>query len=213
MPHDLLLVNGRIRTMDPNNPAVTAMAIRNGRIVFAGDDAGAKAAAAPASPSINLAGRTASPGLNDAHAHPMSVGFALRDLDLSPERHASIAALQHLVRDAVASRPAGDWIIGRGYDDARLAEARHPTRADLDTIAPAHPVVLIRMCHHIGVANSAALRLAGVTRDTPDPGDGRFDRDEHGEPTGVLRESALTAVRAAIPEPDEAAMMSALEAG
>lgn len=213
MPHDLLLVNGRIRTMDPHNPTVTAVAIRSGRVLYVGDDAGARAAAAPGSPAIDLAGRTATPGLNDAHAHPMSVGFALIDLDLSPERHASITALQDLVREAVASRPAGNWIVGRGYDDARLAEARHPTRADLDAIAPEHPVVLIRMCHHIGVANSAALRLAGVTRDTPDPGDGRFDRDEHGEPTGVLRESALTAVRAAIPEPDEAAMMSALEAG
>ncbi len=213
MPHDLLLVNGRIHTMDPGNPVVTAVAIRGGRVVYAGDDAGAKAAAAPGSPAIDLTGRTATPGLNDAHAHPMSVGFALLDLDLSPERHASVAALQELVRQAVASRPAGNWIIGRGYDDARLAEARHPTRADLDTIAPDHPVIVIRMCHHIGVANSAALQLAGITRDTPDPDAGRFDRDEHGEPTGVLRESALTAVRAAIPEPDEAAMMSALEAG
>src|SRR4051812_24280742 len=206
MPHDLLLVNGRIRTMDPANPSVTAVAIRGGRVVYVGDDAGVRAAAAPGSPAIDLAGRTATPGLNDAHAHPMSVGFALLDLDLSPERHASITALQHLVREAVASRPAGNWIIGRGYDDARLAEARHPTRADLDAIAPDHPVVLIRMCHHIGVANSVALRLAGATRDTPDPGDGRFDRDEHGEPTGVLRESALTAVRTAMPEPDEVAM-------
>ncbi|MDQ3226634.1 MAG: amidohydrolase [Chloroflexota bacterium] len=213
MTGDLLLVNGRIRTMDPAHPAVSAVAIRMGRVVYAGDDAGAKAAAAPGSPAIDLAGRTATPGLNDAHAHPMSVGLALRDLDLSPERHAAIADLQGLVREAVTARPPGTWILGRGYDDARLAEGRHPTRADLDAIAPDHPVVLIRMCHHIGAANSAALRLAGVNRDTPDPGDGRFDRDEGGEPTGVLREGALTLVRAAMPEPDEAAMMSALEAG
>ncbi len=213
MPADLLLVNGRVRTMDPANPAVSAVAIRMGRVVYAGDDAGAKAMAAPESPVIDLAGRTATPGLNDAHAHPMSVGFALLDLDLSPERNAGIADLQALVHDAVAEKPAGSWILGRGYDDARLAEGRHPTRADLDAVAPDHPVVLIRMCHHIGAANSAALRLAGVTRDTPDPDNGLFDRDEHGEPTGVLREGALTLVRAAIPEPDEAAMMAALQAG
>ncbi|MFN8592062.1 MAG: amidohydrolase [Thermomicrobiales bacterium] len=210
---DLLLVNGRVRTMDPAHPAVSAVAIRQGRVVFAGDDAGAKAAAAPGSPVLDLAGRTAAPGLNDAHAHPMSVGFALRDLDLSPERHATIDDLRSLVREAVRTRPAGEWIVGRGYDDARLAENRHPTRADLDAIAPDHPVVLIRMCHHIGAANSAALRLAGVTRDTPDPADGLFDRDEHGEPTGVLREGALTVVRAVIPEPDEAEMMAALVEG
>ena len=213
MPADLLLVNGRVRTMDAANPAVSAVAIRAGRIVFAGDDAGAKAAAAPGSPVIDLAGRTATPGLNDAHAHPMHVGFALLDLDLSPERNAAIADLQALVREAVAANPPGTWIIGRGYDDARLTEGRHPTRADLDAIAPEHPVVLIRMCHHIGAANSVALRLAGVTRATADPADGLFDRDEHGEPTGVLREGALGVVRAVIPEPDEAAMMAALEAG
>jgi predicted amidohydrolase YtcJ len=213
LPGDLLLANGRIRTMDHANPTVSAIAIRMGRIVYAGDDAGAKAAAAPGSAVIDLEGRTATPGLNDAHAHPMGVGFVLLDLDLSPERHAGITDLQALVREAVAATPAGTWILGRGYDDARLAERRHPTRADLDVVAPDHPVVLIRMCHHIGVANSAALRLAGVTRETPDPEDGLFDRDEHGEPTGVLREGALGIMRALMPEPDEDAMMTALEAG
>lgn len=213
MPADLLLVNGRVRTMDAANPDVSAVAIRMGRVVYAGDDAGAKAAVAPGSPVIDLAGRAATPGLNDAHAHPMSVGFALLDLDLSPERNAGIADLLGLVREAAVGKPAASWIVGRGYDDARLAEGRHPTRADLDVVAPDHPVVLIRMCHHIGAANSAALRLAGVSRDTPDPDGGFFDRDEHGEPTGVLREGALTLVRAAIPEPDEAAMMAALGAG
>ncbi|MFT4038965.1 MAG: amidohydrolase [Thermomicrobiales bacterium] len=212
-PGDLLLLNGRILTMDPAQPTASAVAIRMGRIAYVGDDAGARAAAAPGSPVIDLAGRTATPGLNDAHAHPMSVGFALLDLDLSPERNGSISDLQGLVRGAVAERPAGTWIIGRGYDDARLAEGRHPTREDLDAIAPDHPVVLIRMCHHIGAANSAALRLAGVTRDTPDPEGGLFDRDAHGEPTGVLRENALTQVRAAMAEPTEDDIMAALEAG
>ena len=213
MPADLLLVNGRVRTMDPANPEVTAVAIRQGRIVFAGTDAEAKAAAAPGSPTIDLAGRTATPGLNDAHAHPMSVGFALLDLDLSPERNAGIGDLRTSVRQAADDKPPGTWIVGRGYDDARLTERRHPTRGDLDAVAPDHPVVLIRMCHHVGVANSAALRLAGVTAATLDPDDGRFDRDEHGEPTGVLREGALTLVRTAMPEPDEADMMAALEVG
>src|SRR5215213_6688514 len=213
MTGDLLLVNGRVRTMDATNPAVSAVAIRMGRVVYAGDDAGAKAAAAPGSQVIDLAGRSTTPGLNDAHAHPMSVGFALLDLDLSPERHPGITDLQALVGQAVAGRPVGTWIVGRGYDDARLVEGRHPTRPDLDVVAPDHPVMLIRMCHHIGVANSAALRLAGITRDTPDPDDGRIDRDDHGEPTGVLREGALAAVRALMPEPDEDAMMAALEAG
>lgn len=212
MRGDVVLVNGRVRTMDAAQPEASAVAIRLGRIAFVGDDAGARAAA-PGAAVIDLAGRTATPGLNDAHAHPMSVGFALLDLDLSPERNGSLGDLLGLVRQAVAERPAGAWIVGRGYDDARLAEGRHPTRADLDAVAPEHPVILIRMCHHIGAANSAALRLAGVTRATVDPDGGIFDRDERGEPTGVLREAALTAVRTMMPEPDETAMMAALQAG
>lgn len=210
---DLLLLNGRVLTMDPAQPTASAVAIRLGRVAYVGDDAGAKAAAAPGSAVIDLAGRTATPALTDAHAHPMSVGFALLDLDLAPERHSRIADLQALVREAAATRLPGKWIIGRGYDDARLAEGRHPTRADLDAVAPDHPVVLIRMCHHIGVANSAALGLAGVTRDTADPAGGLFDRDAHGEPTGVLRENALAFVRAQVPEPTEADMAAALVTG
>jgi predicted amidohydrolase YtcJ len=210
---DLLLLNGRIRTMDPDNPSVSAVAMRSGRVAYAGNDAGARAAAAPGSPEIDLGGRSATPGLNDAHAHPMSVGFALLDLDLSPERSVSLADLQALVREAATNRPPGTWIIGRGYDDARLAERRHPTRDDLDAVAPEHPVLLLRMCHHIGAANSAALHLAGVRRTTADPADGLFDRDEHGEPTGVLREGALTMLRVAIPEPTEDDIAEALTAG
>src|SRR5262245_23345240 len=139
MRDNLLLLNGRIQTMDPDNPTVSAIAIRSGRIAFAGADFDTKAAASPGSPTIDLAGRTATPGLNDAHAHPLSVGFALSDLHLSPERNQSVVALQALVREAVANRPPGTWIIGRGYDDARLAERRHPMRANLDDIAPDHP--------------------------------------------------------------------------
>ena len=210
---DLLLLNGRVLTMDPAQPAASAVAIRMGRIAFVGDDAGAEATAAPGSEVIDLAGRTAIPALNDAHAHPMSVGFALLDLDLSPERNASIADIQGLVREAASARPPGTWIIGRGYDDARLAEGRHPAREDLDAVAPDHPVVLMRMCHHIGAANSAALRLANVSSGTADPEGGLFDRDVHGEPTGVLRETALTLVRSHIPEPTEQDIMDALEAG
>ncbi|MFM9107457.1 MAG: amidohydrolase [Chloroflexota bacterium] len=213
MPADLLLLNGRIRTMDPANPTVSAVAIRQGRVVFAGDDAGARAAIPAATETIDLRGRTATPGLNDAHAHPMSVGIALLDLDLSPERNASIGDLLDRVRERAATVPPGAWIIGRGYDDARLAEGRHPDRHDLDAAAPGHPVVLLRMCHHIGGANSLALRLAGVTAATHEPDGGLFDRDPHGEPTGVLRENALTLVLEFAPEPSEDDLLDALVAG
>lgn len=208
---DLVLVNGRVITMDPVNPSASAIAIRAGRVVHVGTDAEARAAAGPRARVIDLAGRTATPGLNDAHAHPMLVGFALADLDLSVPP--DIAGIVAMVTAETRARPAGSWIVGRWYDQARLAEQRHPTRHDLDAISPDHPVLLIRSCHHIGVANSAALRLAGVTANTPDPNGGTIDRDEHGEPTGVLRESAFEMVKATMGDPTVQQIADAIELG
>ncbi|MCC6313741.1 MAG: amidohydrolase [Thermomicrobiales bacterium] len=213
MSGDLLLVNGVIRTMDRGRPTASAVAIRQGRIVAVGDDAEARAALPAGVETIDLGGRTATPGLNDAHAHPMGVGFALLDLDLAPERNAAIPDLLEHVRRAAAERPRGTWIVGRGYDQALLTERRHPTRADLDAVAPDHPVLLLRMCHHIGAANSLALARAGITAATPDPDGGRIDRDPHGEPTGVVREEALTIVQECLPEPSEDDLMAAIAAG
>jgi predicted amidohydrolase YtcJ len=210
---DLLLVNGRLITMDATRPAASALAIRAGRIVAVGDEAEARQAAAPGAEVIDLAGRTATPGLNDAHAHPMAVGFALADLDLGTPPNRSISDLVALVEETAKARKTGTWIVGRGYDQARLREQRHPTRHDLDAVAPDHPVLLIRACHHIGVANSRALALVGITASTPDPDGGTIDRDEHGEPTGVLRETAFERARATIGEPTEDQIAEALVLG
>ena len=215
MHGDLLLVNGRVLTMDPTRPEATAVAIRQGRVVAVGSDNEAREAAGPRVEVIDLRGRLATPGLNDAHAHPMLVGFALGDLDLAatPERNRAIPDLVALVAEAAKAQPAGAWIIGRGYDQARLADQRHPTRHDLDLVSPNHPTLLLRSCHHIGVANSRALALAGVTAATPDPPGGTYDRDEHGEPTGVLREAALEFVRTAIGQPTEDQLAAAIQRG
>ncbi len=210
MSGDLLLVNGRILTMDPDRPEATAIAIRSGRIAAVGTDAEAREAAGPRVETIDLRGRTATPGLNDAHAHPMGVGHALADLNLATPPNASIRDIVDLVAAESRRRAPGTWIIGRGYDQARLAEQRHPTRHDLDPVSPNHPVLLLRACHHIGVANSRALELARITAATPDPDGGTIDRDEHGEPTGVVREAALQLVRAAIGEPAEDQIAEAL---
>ena len=210
---DLALINGRILTMDPANPEAGAVAIRAGRVVEVGSDADVRAAAGPRARVIDLKGRTATPGLNDAHAHPMAVGFALADLDLASPPNRSIADLVRLVETKARTVSAGTWIIGRGYDQARLSDQRHPSRQDLDLVSPNHPVLLMRACHHIAVANSFALRLAGVTANTPDPDGGTIDRDEHGEPTGVVRETAMEQVRQFVGTPSEEQIMDALVLG
>lgn len=213
MSGNLLLVNGRIKTMDLANPLVEAVAIRGGVVVAAGTNADAIAAAAPKSTSIDLHGRTATPGLNDAHAHPMLVGMALDDLAISTPPVSTVAEIVALVDEAAERRSPGSWIIGRGYDQARLSDQRHPTREDIDPVSPNHPVLLFRACHHIGVANAAALASAGIDRHTPDPDGGQIDRDENGEPTGVVRETALTMVQRAIADPSQAELEGFIERG
>ena len=211
MSADVVLINGHVMTVDPINPVASAVAIRAGRVVHVGSDADARAAAGPRAEVIDLRGRTATPGLNDAHAHPMSVGQALLDVDITPERVGSIEGIGRAVKARLNGSGPGDWIIGRGYDQARMTDQRHPTRADLDAVAPNNPVFLYRACHHIVAVNSAALKLAGITASTKDPEGGTIDRDEHGEPTGVLRESAIGLVHDHIPAPSEDSIMRALE--
>jgi predicted amidohydrolase YtcJ len=213
MSGNLLLLNGRIKTMDRSAPTAEAVAIRDGVVVAVGSNAEARAAAAPRSEIIDLAGRTATPGLNDAHAHPMMLGLSLDDLVLSTPPVRTIAEIVELIDAAAEHRTPGSWIIGRGYDQARLDDQRHPTRDDLDAVSPDHPVLLLRACHHIGVANSAALALAGIDSNTPDPDGGQIDRDAHGVPTGVVRETALGLVQNAIVEPGQDELERNIERG
>lgn len=209
---DVFLHGGPILTMDRDRPRVNALAIRAGRVVDLGDDvASIKAAAGPKAEVIDLRGRTATPGLNDAHAHPMLTGWALSTLNLNTPPNDSIRDIVDLVRGAAATKGPGKWIVGLGYDQARLAEQRHPTRRDLDAVSPDHPVLLIRSCIHIGVANSKALELAGINASTPNPAGGTIDRDEHGEPTGVLRESAFSQLRVLSGEASEDELVELLK--
>lgn len=211
MAADIVLINGHVMTIDPMNPIASAIAIRAGRIVHVGSDDDARAAAGPRAELVDLRGRTATPGLNDAHAHPMMVGQALLDLDVSPERVGSIDGIARAIKTRLPGLQPGDWVMGRGYDQARMTDQRHPNRQDLDAASPNNPVFLYRACHHIAAVNSAALQLAGITADTRDPSGGTIDRDEHGEPTGVLRESAVGLVRDHMPAPTEESIMRALE--
>jgi predicted amidohydrolase YtcJ len=207
---DLILTGGTIHTLNPGQPRATALAIAGETIMAIGDDATIEALATPTTQRISLAGRTVVPGFNDAHVHVWKEGMLLTQVNARPAVTPSVEALVDAFAVRAAQTPAGQWIEGRGYDETRLDERRHPTRHDLDLAAPDHPVVLGRTCGHIIVANSRAMQLAGITAETPDPPGGEIDRDAQGQPTGVLRETAMALVRSIQPPPTEDALAAAL---
>jgi predicted amidohydrolase YtcJ len=201
MPADLILTNGHVLTGEVTPSDATSVAIVRGRIVAVGDAAAVRDWQRPGMTVIDLNGRSMAPAFNDAHCHVMSVGFKANELDAATPPNRRIQDIIDRVAERAASLPAGSWIQARGYDQARLADHRHPTRHDLDPVSPDHPVVIVRACGHVVAANSRALEIAGIDRNTDDPEGGTIDRDEHGEPTGVLREAAAKLVRGKIPEP------------
>jgi predicted amidohydrolase YtcJ len=196
---DLMLIHGHILTEDGKDSAVEAVAIEGQRIVAVGADAQIQALAGPATRVIDLHGRTATPGLIDSHAH-IAEGGTSEVFDVPLTDATSIAEMVKRVAAKAATLKPGEWVTGSGWDEGKLAEKRLPTAADLDAVTPNNPVWLMHTTGHYGVANSAALKLAGVTAATPDPPAGTIDRDSHGNPTGVLKETAaMTAVEKRIP--------------
>ncbi|HWJ16054.1 MAG TPA: amidohydrolase [Gemmatimonadaceae bacterium] len=197
---DLILVNGRVLTVDSADRVVQAVGISGNRIVAVGTNADVERAASPNARRIDLAGRAVTPGLLDAHDH-FSGGGAERlyVLDLSYPNVKSIADVAAAIRTKAAALGKGAWIQGRGWDEGKLAERRVLTAADLDAASPDNPVVLTQTTGHYVVANSAALRMAGLTKDTRDPPGGTIDRNPDGTPTGLLRENAAGLVRRLVP--------------
>lgn len=203
--------------MDPAMPRAGALLAFGDRILACGTAAEVRAAyelhrglpgTAPAE-SIDLRGRAVLPGLIDSHLHLLWYGFFLQQVDLNGT--ASIPEMQQRLRARVEAVPPGQWVTGAGWQQDFFVEKRMPTRADIDAVAPCHPVMLHRVCYHAVVCNSLALRLGGVSRDTPDPDGGLIDRDPAtGEPTGVLRESAADLVAKAVPAPTPAQVRDAL---
>jgi len=175
-----------------------AVAIAGGRVLAIGSREEVMQTRGPATVLYDLEGRPLLPGLIDAHLHIL--GYALTLDRLAVAGLPSIKAVAEAVAAEAARRPAGEWINGRGWDQDRWVERREPTKEDLDQVSPDHPVYLQRNCNHVAVVNSVALRLAGITRETPDPDGGKIDRDPAtGEPTGLLRENAQLLVSRIIP--------------
>jgi len=201
MRADLVLLNGPIITVDPNRRAAEGVAIAGNRISRVGDAAAIRDEIGPATKVVDLGGRALLPGFNDNHTHPMAFGQSLSSIDARPSVVATLSGLQERFRRAAAEGTNGAWLIGRGYDDTRLDIQRHPTRFELDVVTGGRPALLVRTCGHLAVANSAALALAGVSHDSPDPSGGQFDRDADGELTGLLRETARPAIERHAPVP------------
>ena len=214
MPADLVFVNGPILTIDDAPPTADAVAVHGNRIGHVGDESAVREEIGAGTRVVDLGGRALLPGFNDNHTHPMSFGQTLGQIDATPRSIRTLAGVQEAFRRAsVESGDAnGGWLLARGYDDTRLDVHRHPTRWELDEAAGNRPALLIRTCGHLAVANSAALALAGITGDTPDPAGGRIDRDEHGEPTGLLRETAKALVHGRVPPPTRAQIKDHLRA-
>ncbi len=200
--------SGLVWTGRGGHPGATALAVTGGRILAVGADHDVLALRGPDTQMVHLAGQTLIPGFIDAHAHIWKIGHLLTTL-MDARGVSSLDHLAARMRDRASELPPGAWLSGRGYNEARFPDGRPPTRVDLDAVVADRPVVLMRTCAHIVVCNSLALQQAGITRNTASPQGGEIDRSEDGEPTGVLRETAMGLVLRQIPppSPDEYAAM------
>jgi predicted amidohydrolase YtcJ len=210
-----LLFNAQIPALAASQPSASALLIDGERILAVGDD-GLLDQVDGRAEKQDLGSRLLLPGLTDAHIHLQQYSLGLQKLDCETDTHAD--CLQLVAKRARITRP-GDWILGHGWnqnawsDPPRADEARVPgfgNAADLDTVAYENPVFLTAKSLHAAWVNSAALRQAGVTTDTPDPENGKIQRDEHGRPTGILLESAVELVSRALPAADSTQVAEAI---
>jgi predicted amidohydrolase YtcJ len=207
---DLILVNGRVLTMDGRDTEAQALAIKAERLLAVGENREIESLAGPTTRAIDLAGQVVLPGLADIHVHLASDALqadAIEVRDFFDPDMTTIQRIQERIREHATQTPPGEWIVARGspMQDLRLADGRWPTRDDLDAAAPEHPCY-VSFGAHVIVANTLALRARNVTRDTPDPQGGTVVKHPStGEPTGVLRERAqyLVKSRAAGQQPIE----------
>jgi predicted amidohydrolase YtcJ len=204
---DLILFNGHVRTIDDARPEAQAVAVTGGRISAVGTDAEVRHLADSSTTVIDLEGRLLLPGFIDNHAHFMSGGFQLQGVDLRTA--ATMEEFARRVAERARLHP-DRWITGGDWDNDAWPGGALPTRGLIDSVTPMTPVLVSRYDGHMALANSVALRRAGITRDTPDPPGGTIVKDpETGEPTGILKDEAMAPVWRIVPDATREEMLDA----
>ena len=211
-PADVIFVNGSIYPGDQDahtDYRLQAIAVSGGKIVSIGSNAEIQKLKSPKTQVIDLGGQFVMPGFNDAHVHLGSGGFEKLNVNLVGSK--SLDEMKQRIAARVKTAAPGEWIQGRGWDHTLWTEQKTPTRADIDSVTGDHPAIFNRVDGHIAIANSTALKAAGITAQSPDPHGGKIDRDDKGEPTGILRETAMGSVFEKIPPPSAAQRRRAAE--
>ncbi|MHA1685968.1 MAG: amidohydrolase [Candidatus Heimdallarchaeaceae archaeon] len=188
---DLVVVNANVITMNEKRERAEAFAVKDGRFIAVGTSSEIEELIGKNTKVLDLEGKTVVPGFIDAHCHPSLVAKERLKADLGPTRVQSIEDVIRVLKDVAQRTPSGEWILGTYYDDTKVKEKRMPTKEELDKASKEHPIVISHVSLHLGSVNSKALEIAGITKDTPDPEGGEFERDANGELTGVVKENAF----------------------
>ncbi|MEO5935792.1 MAG: amidohydrolase family protein, partial [Terriglobales bacterium] len=207
---DAIYLNGNVYTATPGKSArVEAFAVTAGKIVAVGDTAAIRKLAGRNTKAFDLLGAFVMPGFNDAHVHLANGGFEKLNVNLTGTR--SLQEMQSRIAARVKTAAPGEWIIGRGWDHTKWTQQILPSRADLDKVSGDHPALFTRVDGHILVANTAALKAAGITAESKEPEGGKIDRDAAGEATGIIRETAMGMVARKVPPPTKEMRRRAIE--
>src|SRR5436309_10307232 len=209
---ETIFINGNIYTVNENQPSAQAIAVKNDRIIFVGANADGEKFRVGKTHIVDLTGKTVMPGFTDSHCHIFGIGE--REMTLNLEGTNTREDFLAKVKERVAQTERDKWITGRGWIETFWKPPQFPTRADLDKIAPDNPVFLTRADGHAAVGNSAALKIAAVTRETANPFGGEILKDpKTGEPIGMLLDNAMDLVAKNIPPPSQAERERALLLG
>ncbi len=209
-PADIVVLNGKVWTVDPGKPRAEAVAVVGDRIAAIGTNEEIKKWVGPKTRTVDARGKTVLPGLIDAHVHFVTGGFDVGGVQLKDAKTPDEFAQR--IGEFAKARPKGEWIEGGTWDHENWPGAPLPTRELIDKLTPDNPVFVSRYDGHMALANSLALKLAGVTRDTPVPAGGEIVKDANGEPTGALKDAAMSLVDRVIPPPSEEQLTHAVKA-